>query len=275
MLLRLFAVSALTAGLAAAQPLILELYPGGAPGAPDHPGEEVWEERGKGYVDRSVLNVHNPTITVYPAPAETSLGAAVIIAPGGGYHHLAIDKEGHDVAKWLSSVGVTGIVLKYRLPRTEGGVYSMQTPLDDIRQAMRLVRKHAKEWKLDSAKIGVMGFSAGGDLAARASTLIPDAEVDALAPNFTILGYIGGGGKEGPAVHTKTPPAFLVHAADDRVDPLGSVRYFEALEKAGIPAELHIYSEGGHGFGVLQRGLPVSTWSLRLEDWMRRRNLVR
>jgi acetyl esterase/lipase len=274
MLRRLFTLSLLIAALAAAQPQILELYPGGAPGAPAKAGEEVWEERGKGYVDRSVLNVHTPTITIYPAPAETSLGAAVIIAPGGGYHHLAIDKEGHDVAKWMSSIGVTGVVLKYRLPRTEGGVYTMQTPLDDIRQAIRLVRKHAKEWHLDSAKIGVMGFSAGGDLAARASTLIPDPEAAELAPNFTILGYVGGGGKE-VAVHAKTPPAFLVHAADDRVDPLGSVRYFEALEKAGIPCELHIYSEGGHGFGILERGLPVSTWSLRLKDWMRRQNLVR
>ncbi|MCB1233386.1 MAG: alpha/beta hydrolase, partial [Verrucomicrobiae bacterium] len=191
-----------------------------------------------------------PTITVYRAPAETSLGAAVIIAPGGGYHHLAIDKEGHDIAKWLSSIGVTGIVLKYRLPRTEGDVYTMQTPLDDMRQALRMVRGHAKEWALDRDKIGVMGFSAGGDLAARASTLIPDDEADLLAPNFTILGYLGGGGKD-VRVHAKTPPAFLVHAADDRVDPLGSVRYFTALEQAGIPAELHIYSEGGHGFGIL------------------------
>jgi acetyl esterase/lipase len=270
---RLPALFLFAAALAAAQPQVLELYPGGAPGAPANPGDEVWEERGDGYVDRSVLNVHKPTITIYRAPDELSLGAAVIIAPGGGYHHLAIDKEGHDVAKWMSSIGVTGIVLKYRLPRTEGNVYSMQTPLDDIRQAMRTARKHAKEWDIDSAQIGVMGFSAGGDLAARASTQIPDAEADALAPNFTILGYTVV--PKDLTAHAKTPPAFLVHAADDGVDPNNSVRYWQALEKAKIPAEIHIYAEGGHGFGLLQRGLPVSAWPLRLEDWMRRRRLIR
>lgn len=263
----------LSAGLASAQPQILELYPGGAPGAPANAGEEVWEERGQGYVDRSVLNVHKPTIAVYRASAEMSLGTAVIVAPGGGYHHLAIDKEGHDVAKWLSSIGVTGIVLKYRLPKTEGGVYSMQTPLDDMRQAMRLVRKHAKEWGVAGDKVGVMGFSAGGDLAVRASTQIPDDEADVLAPYFTILGYTAI--LEDLKVHAKTPPAFLVHAADDRVDPNYSVRYFQALEKADIPAELHIYAEGGHGFGLLERGLPVSGWPLRLKDWLRRQGLIR
>ena len=258
--------------LLSAEPQVIELYPGGAPGAPANPGEEVWEERGKGYVDRSVLNVHVPTVTVYRASAELSLGTAVVIAPGGGYHHLAIDKEGHDVAKWMSSLGITGVVLKYRLPKTEGDVYSMQTPLDDIRQAMRLVRKHATEWAVDPAKVGVMGFSAGGDLAVRASTQIPDGEADVLAPSFTILGYTAV--LEEPKVHAKTPPAFLVHAADDRVDPNYSVRYFQALEAAGIPAELHIYAEGGHGFGLLERGLPVSAWSQRLKDWMRRLDLI-
>lgn len=263
----------LASALLRAQPEGIALYPGGAPGAPANPGDEVWEERGTGYVDRSVLNVHEPTITVYRASAETSLGAAVVIAPGGGYHHLAIDKEGHDVAKWLRSIGVTGVVLKYRLPKTEGDVYSMQTPLDDMRQALRLVRKHAKEWGVDRDKVGVMGFSAGGDLAVRASTQIPDDEADVLAPSFTILGYTVI--MEPLQVHAKTPPAFLVHAADDRVDPNYSVRYFQALEAAGIPAELHIYAEGGHGFGLLERGLPVSSWSLRLKDWLRRRNLIR
>ena len=255
------------------QPEVIDLYPGGAPGAPANPGDEVWEERGKGYVDRSVLNVHEPTLTVYRASAETSLGAAVIIAPGGAYHHLAIDKEGHDVAKWMASLGVTGVVLKYRLPKTEGEVYSMQTPLDDIRQAMRIVRKHAKQWGVGREKVGVMGFSAGGDLAVRASTQIPDGEADVLAPNFTILGYTAV--MEELKVHAKTPPAFLVHAADDRVDPNFSVRYFQALEARDIPAELHVYSEGGHGFGLLERGLPVSGWPLRLKDWMRRQGLIR
>ena len=273
-MLRLLAPLLLLAAVwAQAQPEILELYAGGAPGAPANPGEEVWEERGKGYVDRSVLNVHVPTITVYRASRETSLGAAVVVAPGGGYHHLAIDKEGHDVAKWLRSLGITSAVLKYRLPKTEGGVYSMQTPLDDMRQALRLVRKHARDWGVDPDKVGVMGFSAGGDLAVRASTRIPDGEAHVLAPNFTILGYTAI--MEDLQVHARTPPAFLVHAADDRVDPNFSVRYFQALTAADIPAELHIYAEGGHGFGLLERGLPVSGWPQRLKDWLRRLELIR
>ena len=273
MLRRLLPLVSLSAGLLCAQPEVIELFPDGAPGAPADPGKEVWEERGKGYVDRSVLNVHVPTVTVYRASAEISLGAAIIVAPGGAYHHLAIDKEGHDVAKWLASLGVTGVVLKYRLPKTEGGVYSMQTPLEDMRQAIRLVRKRANRWGLDSDKIGVMGFSAGGDLAIRASTQIPDSETDTLAPSFTILGYTAI--MEDLRVHAKTPPAFLVHAADDRVDPNYSVKYFQALEAADIPAELHIYSEGGHGFGLRERGLPVSGWPLRLKAWMRRQGLIR
>ncbi len=270
---RPFLLALLSAALLHAQPLVIELYPNGAPDAPANPGEEVWEERGSGYVDRSVLNVHVPAITVYRASPERSLGAAVVIAPGGGYHHLAIDKEGHDVAKWLRSLGVTGAVLKYRLPKTAGGVYSMQTPLDDMRQAIRLVRERADDWGLDRDKIGVMGFSAGGDLAVRASTRIPDEQTDLLAPNFTILGYTAV--LEEIEAHPKTPPAFLVHAADDRVDPNFSVQYFQALEAADIPAELHIYSEGGHGFGLQQRGLPVSGWPQRLEAWMRRMDLIR
>ena len=272
MLHRVLVLAVLWSPILQAQPEVVELYPGGAPGAPADPGEEVWEERGNGYVDRSVLNVHEPALTVYHASAETSLGAAVIVAPGGGYHHLAIDKEGHDVAKWLRSLGITAAVLKYRLPKTEGGVYSMQTPLDDMRQAIRLVRKHAKDWGVDASKVGLMGFSAGGDLAVRASTAIPDEEAAELAPNFTILGYTAV--MEDIRVHAKTPPAFLVHAADDRVDPLFSVRYFQALEEADIPAELHIYSEGGHGFGLQERGLPVSSWPLRLKDWLRRQHVI-
>lgn len=261
-----------------ADPLILELFPNGAPGAPADGGEEIWEERGQGYVDRSVKNVHRPTITVYRPPSELATGAAVVIFPGGGYSHLAIDKEGHDEAKWFRSQGVLAAVLKYRLHRPEGATpYTKQAPLDDARQSIRLVRKHAAEWGVDSKKVGVVGHSAGGDLAIRASVQFDDVDDPAaVTPDFSVMVYPSNRRRTDLEAHERTPPAFIVHAFDDPAVPVPqSLDYFMTLQRAGIPAELHVYSEGGHGFGILQRGLPVSTWNLRLLDWMRLQGLVR
>jgi len=262
----------------AADPLIVELYPGGAPGAPADGGEEIWEERGQGYVDRSVKNVHRPTITVYQPPAELATGAAVVIFPGGGYSHLAIDKEGHDEAKWFRSIGVLAAVLKYRLHRPEGETpYTEQASLEDARQALRLVRKHAEEWGVDPRMVGVVGHSAGGDLAIRASTQFDGvADPAAITPDFSVMVYPSNRDRADLEVGKRTPPAFIVHAFDDNTVPAQqSLDYFKALKRAGVSAELHVYSEGGHGFGMLQRGLPVSTWNLRLQDWMRLKGLVR
>ncbi|MBI1353421.1 MAG: alpha/beta hydrolase fold domain-containing protein [Acidobacteria bacterium] len=262
----------------APDPLILELYPGGAPGAPSDGGEEIWEERGRGSVDRSVKNVHRPTITVYRPPAELATGTAVVLFPGGGYSHLAIDKEGHDEAKWFRSIGVLAAVLKYRLPRPEGQTpYTMQTPLDDARQAIRMVREQAAAWGVDPHKVGVVGHSAGGDLAIRASIQFDDVDDPAaVAPDFSVMVYPSNRNRADLQVDSRTPPAFIVHAFDDPTVPAAqSLDYFLALRRAGVSAELHVYSEGGHGFGMLQRGLPVSTWNLRLQDWMRLRGLVR
>lgn len=260
---------------ALADPLIIDLWPNGAPGSEGIHEEEVWQERGKGIVDRSVARVHQPTLTAYLPLAEKNTGVGIIIAPGGGYRHLAIDKEGHDIAKWLNTLGVAAFVLKYRLPRTKGHNYSMETALADAKRAVRVVRSGGAEWNLDARRIGMMGFSAGGDLAARAGMGFDKGQAGASdlierqtsRPDFLVLGY--------PlipdelTVTAETPAAFLVHADDDRLTAEHSVRFYLALKKAGVSAELHVYSKGGHGFGILNRDLPVSAWPLRFEQWLR------
>jgi len=281
---RLFtiAILSLLAGTTAlADPVVIDLWPGAAPGSEGIHEEEVWQERGKGIVDRSVARVHQPTLTAYLPVAEKNSGVGIIVAPGGGYRHLAIDKEGHDIAKWLNTLGVAAFVLKYRLPRTEGHNYSMETALADAKRAVRLVRSRAAEWTLDARRIGMMGFSAGGDLAARAGMGFDKGQPGASdpierqtsRPDFLALGY--------PlipdelTVTAETPPAFLVHADDDRLTSGHSVRYYLALKKAGVSAELHVYSKGGHGFGILNRDLPLSAWPLRFQQWLEQMDLTR
>lgn len=258
------------------QPSTVPLWSDPAKTAPATDIKETWTDRGKnGVVDRSVTFVSTPDLTVYLPLKEKNTGVGVILCPGGGYEHLAIDKEGHDVAKWLNSIGVAAFVLKYRLPRSKGAGYSMEAPLQDGQRALRLVRTRAEEWHLDSNRIGMMGFSAGGDLVARAgmswdkgqSAAADPVERASCRPDFLVLAY--------PAlpkelhVTADTPPAFLVQASDDHtVSPENSLRFYQALLQAKVPAELHIYLQGGHGFGMVQSGLPTASWQLRLEDWM-------
>src|SRR5882724_316131 len=178
-------------------PEVVNLWPGVAPGSPAGVQQEVWVERGKGSVDRAVSNVHEPTLTVYLPASEIATGAAVVIAPGGGFEHLAIDKEGHDVARWLARIGVAGFVLKYRLPKTKTESYTVDTALLDTQRALRLVRSRAKEWSLDSTRVGMMGFSAGGTLAALAGTKFDAgsaastdaADRESSRPDFLVIGY--------------------------------------------------------------------------------------
>ena len=250
--------------VASADPVVVRLWPGEAPGSEGIDEEEIWIERGKGFVDRSVANVHEPTLTLYPPLREKATGTAIIVCPGGGFQHLAIDKEGHDVAKWLSSIGVAGLVLKYRLPRTKGHNYTRETALDDARQALRVARRRAEEWAIDPRRIGMMSFSAGGVLTTIAGTQFdaPDTRPDFLVPVY--------GAEENSKVTAETPPAFIVHVGDDpTVDSQRSIRFYLELKKAKVPAELHIYAKGGHGFGIRNRGLPISSWPLRLRDWLR------
>jgi endo-1,4-beta-xylanase len=281
---RLFVTALLTLLLAVtalADPLVIDLWPGAAPGSEGIHEEEVWQERGKGIVDRSVERVHQPTLTAYLPVAEKNTGAGIIIAPGGGYSHLAIDKEGHDIAKWLNTMGVAGFVLKYRLPRTEGHKYSIETALADAKRAVRLARSRAAEWRLNPQRIGMMGFSAGGNLAARAGMSFDKGQPGATdpierqssRPDLLMLAYPAI--PEELTVTAETPPTFLVHADDDRLTAENSVRFYLALKKAGVSAELHVYSKGGHGFGILNRDLAVSAWPLRLEQWLRQMDFTR
>jgi acetyl esterase/lipase len=243
---------------------------------PSAPKEQV-QERGKdGVVDRSITQVTEPSATIY-LPTSRISGTAIVICPGGGYQHLAIDKEGHDVARWLNTIGIAGIVLKYRLPGSAGMrgsdlhqiADSIHAALEDAEDAVRLTRANAAKWHLKPNAVGMMGFSAGGHLAAMVGMLAPpDAR-----PDFLVLGY--------PAipaalqVTASTPRTFLVAADDDPAvnAAQNAGRFFAALRAAKVPAELHIYSSGGHGFGILKTGKTSAAWPGALIAWLKEAQL--
>lgn len=269
------------------EPLTVAVWPTAAPGEKGGIDEEQVQPNkpGEKQVER-LTNVSHPTVTVYkPAVAKDS-GAAVLICPGGGYHILAMDLEGKEVADWLNSIGVTGIVLKYRVPRREGQEKHV-APLQDAQRGMSLVRSRAAEWKIDPARIGILGFSAGGHLAAVASTNfdqrqyapIDDVDQASCRPDFTVLiypAYLAEGINLLPEIRVgaETPPVFFVHAGDDRISPENSIGMYLALKAAGVPAELHVFTAGGHGFGLRSSDHPVSKWPVLCEQWMRSRGLV-
>ncbi len=236
-------------------------------------GVEKVEQRGTGGVnDRAVSNVSEPTLTVYLPSKEKATGTAIVVCPGGGYARLAIDKEGHDIARWLTTIGVAGIVLKYRLPGSMNGSRegfdaareAAKVALEDGELAMEVARKRAEEWGVKAHAIGMMGFSAGGHLAAMVGMSAPAA----VRPNFLVLVY--------PAlprelrVTAETPRTFLVHADDDRLAPAdNSVPFYLALKKAKVSGELHVYSGGGHGFGMKKSGKTSENWPAALAAWLR------
>lgn len=227
-------------------------------------------------------NVSVPTLTVYK-PAQASNGASVLICPGGGYHILAMDLEGTEVAEWLNSLGITAFVLKYRVPR--GGKDVPVEPLMDAQRATSLIRAHAKEWSIDPQRIGVLGFSAGGNLSARLSTsgakraYEPLDAVDANAhlPNFALLIYPAYlFDKESEelvlkelAMDEQTPPTFITMAQDDPVDAENALRYALALKRAKRPVELHLYASGGHGYGLRRTEVPATGWTDPAAAWLK------
>ena len=251
-----------------------------------------------------IANVQHPIIEVYLPTKQNSTGEAVVIFPGGGYGILAYDWEGTDFAKWLNSEGIAGIVVKYRLPISKSLTNPKEVPLMDAQRALRLVRKHAAEWSINPAKIGVMGFSAGGHLASTLSTQYKHEvdrstdEVDAISarPDFSILVYpvitfrteaVHAGSRKNLIgenastelkdrfsgelqVNAETPPTFLVHAQDDKGVPIeNSLLYYQALHKHGVRASLHIYPKGGHGFGFGKGKGAVEGWRNVLLSWMK------
>jgi acetyl esterase/lipase len=227
-------------------------------------------------------NVSVPTIAVYPPSKGTGETPAIVICPGGGHHILAYDLEGTEVAQWLNSIGVTAVVLKYRVPARDPHRRWLAA-VQDAQRAMSLVRSNSKDWKIDPKRIGILGFSAGGETAALTAILDQrqyerqDAVDDTSSrPDFMVLVYPGGlANKDGTALRdyvrvTKSaPPAFLVHAGDDRLTSEHSVLFYLALKRAGVPAEIHVYAAGGHGFGLRRTETPVTNWPDACEKWLR------
>lgn len=229
---------------------------------------------------RRFTAVHQPSLYVFLPPPEKANGTAVVIAPGGGHSQLVMDKEGYEVADWFNQHGVAAFVLKYRLARAPNSPYTVEgNALPDAARAMRLVRSRAQEWGVNPQRIGFMGFSAGGEVAALIETRFDaGAGPDALGrqssrPDFAIVVYPGF--RPGTITVPKdAPPTFLVCADDDRSHVVTTVNLYLDLQKQLVPAEMHIYASGGHGFGLRKSALPVAGWPDRLWEWMGERKLV-
>ncbi len=264
----------------------LPLWPEGAPGAKGKEAKDI------------------PTVTVY-LPDSKQPTAAVVICPGGGYGHLAMDHEGHQVARWLKSLGVAGIILKYRIAPH----YRHPSPMQDAQRALRFVRFHAKQWNIDPERVGILGFSAGGHLASTAATHFDGGNKDAkdpidrrsCRPDFALLCYpvitfsdpfTHGGSRRNllgndpdpklvellsneKQITKETPPTFLVHTNEDKaVPPENSILFYNGLRKAGVPAELHIFEKGRHGLGLGQKGMAFSHWPRLCEAWLKARGIL-
>jgi acetyl esterase/lipase len=293
-----------TAG-ALAQTGVVALWPEGLPKPAAHTRPQTGPQAGPERLDgERVSNVSEPTLTVYPASYDRPAGTAVIICPGGGYEFLSFTREGHQYAQWLSSLGVTAFVLKNRLSG-----YGHPAPLQDVLRAVRLVRSQAAKYGVAPDRIGVMGSSAGGHLAASASTLYDNPAgragdaLDAVSarPDFAMLMYPVIA-MEAPVTHqgsrnallgaappqqlvdlmsvqkqvnAATPPTLLIHSQDDGLVPAeNSILYFQALTRAHVPAELHVFERGGHGMAMRAGQGTASDWPRRAEEWLRARKLI-
>ena len=267
----------------AEEPLTLKLWPDGPPSKMNPKSEatkKLIDSYGKPGPNR-ISDVLEPTITIYK-PAKPN-GASVIVAPGGGYMFLSWAHEGTQVCEWLNTLGVTGILLKYRTPtRDEKEVFTM--PVEDAQRALGLVRNHAKEWNLDPKRVGILGFSAGGNLAGHVSWDRGERTYeqkkgldDASGPDFLI--FIYGGGflhkddkskfREGFKVPADAPPAFFLVAHDDKLNPVEAAMLYLEYKKQNLSAELHICAKGGHGFGMRKDVHPINDWPQRCAEWLK------
>lgn len=269
-------------GCAGAQQTPIKLWPGGAPGFTGSLTPESVRLSPQG--EHIVSNIQEPSIIPYLPRADVASGAGVIVAPGGGHSELWMDHEGYAVAEWLSSHGVAAFILKYRLARQKNSSYTVEgTELGDMQRALRTVRSRSNEWGVDPARIGVMGFSAGGELAALASTRYDDGspgsqdpiERFSSKPAFQALLYPAI--PHDPRLTAETPRAFLACGADDRPDiSQGLPEFYLALSRLHVPAELHIYAGIGHGFGVRTTNpAPVSGWTSLFLDWLAAQGLLK
>lgn len=265
-----------------ASPTVIPVWPTGAPGEAEGAGEGREAPAVAGDPTIRITDVGRPTLTVFRPPADKDTGAAVLICPGGGYRILAFDKEGTEIAEWLNSLGVTGIVLKYRVPAKPDRPRH-EAPLQDAQRALGLIRRHASEWKIDPDRIGVLGFSAGGHLSAmlcsrgdeRTYEPIDEADRASCRPNFALLIYPAYLATPEDAlapelsVSAATPPTFLLQTQDDRIRVECSLVYYAALTAAKVPAEMHLFPHGGHGYGLRPSKHAVSDWPRLAGRWLR------
>jgi acetyl esterase/lipase len=279
-----------TSALAAEKPVVT-LWPKGLPSD----AKPIDAARVKSLLARQtaerITYVAEPTLTLYRAPAKTSNGCGVVICPGGGYNILAWPKEGLEVAEWFNSIGVTAVVLKYRVPRRDPKRPHWE-PLQDAQRAIRIMRKNAADWGVDSNRIGILGFSAGGHLTVMAGTHYQDTTYDRVddaddlsaRPDFMCpiyAAYLGNDYKDNRAeigslvrITKETPPTFMAVTLDDTFRGVQAGMLLAKFKQAGVPAEAHIYSTGGHGYGIRPSSNPISTWHLRLGEWMKVRGLL-
>jgi len=294
------AVAPLTSAVAA-EPEVVPLWPGAAPDETGNIGPEkvvMSPKLDRKQVEvtestRMITGVTNPTVTIYRPTKDKDIGTAIVICPGGGYWNLYWELEGEEVAAWLNSLGVTGIILKYRVPRRsdEPKAEPARRPLQDAQRAISLVRSKAREWGIDPQRIGTVGFSAGGHLAIATATSFerrtyePLDDIDKIScrPDFAVLvypGYLKAKERDelapGLRIPAGTPPIFLAHGGDDLISPpQHSVVMYLALKNAGVPAELHIYATSAHDFGVRKSDHPCSTWTDACANWLRHQGLVK
>ena len=277
-ILSFFVVASLSS---AAEPVTLKLWPEGPPGkiAPISEATQKLIDSGKPSPSR-VTNVSDPDITIFRP--ENPNGACVVVAPGGGYYFLSWIHEGTKVCEWLNSIGVTGVLLKYRTP-TRDEPNPFEKPVADAQRAIGLIRHHATEWKIDPTRVGILGFSAGGNLLGHLSCdrvprtyqFNPELD-DAKGPDFAVMVY--GGGfldkedkskfREGFSVPADAPPMFLIVAHDDKTNPVEMTKLYLEYKKLGLPAELHVFTKGGHGFGMRRDNHPANDWPERCAEWL-------
>lgn len=260
----------------------IRLWTNGAPGSEGEIASEVFEVTGNPKLPTRFTVVHYPSIYVFLPAKEKANGMAVVVAPGGGHSQLVIGKEGYDIADWLNKNGIAAFVLKYRLARAKDSHYTVPgNALPDAARAMRMVRSRAKEWHVDPSRIGFMGFSAGGEVAALIETRFDAGDdsshdpIDRVSsrPDFAVVVYPGF--RPGTITVPKdAPPTFLVCADDDRSHVVTTTNLYLDLEKQGVSSEMHIYASGGHGFAMRETHLPSATWPDRLKEWLVDRKLL-
>ena len=275
----------------AAEPHEFEIWPNGLPAGSVEFDDELIKKLQAKQTDERISYVESPTLTAFPADAKIANGCAVVICPGGGYNILAWQKEGTEVAQWFNTLGVTAFVLKYRVPRRQPNRIHWE-PMQDVQRAIRLVRHQADKWKIDADRIGTLGFSAGGHLTVMSGVQyetecyprVDEADDESCRPDFICpiyCAYLGEDYRDDRAelgslvnVTNDTPPTFLAVTWDDKMRGAQSALLAAKLKENKVPAELHLYTKGGHGYGIRPSERPVALWHHALAGWMREMGLL-